>query len=99
MKKVIQKITNTIVSDYNPEKVILFGSYAYGKPNKSSDLDIAVIKNTKKSYHDRLIELRGLIRTTLPIDFFVFTPNEVDKYKNTNPMVKEIMDKGKVIYG
>jgi len=99
MKKITKKITDQIVKTYNPEKVILFGSYAYGKPNENSDLDIAIIKNTTKTYHDRLIELRKLVRTTFPIDFFVFTPDEINKYKNTNPMVKEILDKGKVIYG
>lgn len=86
------------VKNYKPEKVILFGSQAYGTPNKDSDYDIAIIKDTNKPYRERLIDVRSLVRMTTPIDFFVFTQNEVDKYKNTNPMIKEIMKKGRVLY-
>jgi len=84
---------------YKPEKVILFGSQAYGIPDKDSDYDIAIIKNTDKSYRERLIDVRKLVRVTIPIDFFVFNQSEIDKYKNSNPIIKEILTKGKVIYG
>ena len=94
LAKILDKI-----KQYQPEKVILFGSHAYGKPTKDSDFDIAIIKNTKKPYHERLIELRSLVRTTAPIDFFVFTNDEINKNKNLNPFIKEILTKGKVLYG
>lgn len=86
------------VKKYEPNKVILFGSRAYGNPNKDSDYDIAIIKDTNKPYRERLIEVRKLVRMTTPIDFFVFNQSEIDEYKNSNPMVKEIMTKGKVLY-
>lgn len=86
------------VKEYKPKKVILFGSQAYGTPNKDSDYDIAIIKNTNKPYRERLIDVRKLVRMTTPIDFFVFTQSEIDKYRISNPMVNEIMTKGKVIY-
>ena len=86
------------VKKYDPQKIILFGSHAYGVPGKDSDYDIAVIKNTNKPYRQRLIDIRKIVRTTTPIDFFVFNQDEIDKYINTNPMIHEIMTKGKVIY-
>lgn len=91
--QILEKIKN-----YKPKKVILFGSQAYGSPNKDSDYDIAIIKNTDKSYRDRLIEVRKLVRMTTPIDFFVFNQHEIDKYRNSNPVIHEIMTKGKVLY-
>ncbi len=86
------------IKSYEPKKVILFGSQAYGTPNKDSDYDIAIIKETNKSYRERLIEVRSLVRMTTPIDFFVFNQDEIDKYINNNPMIHEIMTKGKVLY-
>lgn len=87
------------VKKYEPKKVILFGSQAYGTPNKDSDYDIAIIKNTNKPYRERLIDIRKLVRMTTPIDFFVFNQNEIDKYRNNNSMINEIMTRGKVLYG
>lgn len=86
------------VKKYNPEKVILFGSQADGTANKNSDYDIAIIKDTNKPYRERLIEVRKIVRTTTPIDFFVFNRNEINKYKDINPMIGEIMTRGKVLY-
>ena len=94
----IKTIVSQIKQQYKPEKVILFGSRAYGKPDENSDLDFAIIKDTKKSYHERLIEVRRLVRTTTPIDFFVFTPSEARALKKNNPFVAEIFEKGKVLY-
>lgn len=86
------------VKNYEPKKVILFGSQAYGTANKDSDYDIAIIKDTDKPYRQRLIDVRSLVRMTTPIDFFVFTQSEIDKHRNSNPIVKEIMTRGKVLY-
>lgn len=41
--ELIQEIKNRIVSGVHPEKIILFGSYAYGTPTKDSDVDLLVI--------------------------------------------------------
>lgn len=83
---------------YDPKKIILFGSRAYGNPSEDSDIDIAIIKNTTKSFHERLIDLRRLVRTTTPIDFFVFTEKEIAAKKDTNPFLEEILRKGRVVY-
>ena len=48
--KKLKIVTQRIVENYDPEKIILFGSYAWGKPNKDSDFDIFVVKKTKNSY-------------------------------------------------
>jgi predicted nucleotidyltransferase len=86
------------IKKYNPQKVILFGSQAYGTVNEDSDYDIAIIKNVNKPYRERLIEIRNLVRTTVPIDFFIFNQNEIDRYKDNNPIVKNILTEGKVLY-
>lgn len=97
MNQIINNIINQLKT-YQPEKIILFGSYAYGQPNQNSDIDIAVIKSTKDSFHERQRKARLLIRTTVPIDIFVFTPEEFKKGSKSNLFVKEIAKMGKIIY-
>lgn len=97
----IRSITTTIVKNYKPEKIILFGSYAWGNPNEDSDLDLFVIKNTRKKKINRGIELQNLLRGThFPMDLLVYTPKEVDFQVSQfgNIFIEEILDRGEVLY-
>lgn len=94
--------TDNIISSLkktNPLRIILFGSYAYGKPSKDSDVDLLVVIDTNKSFHERIQELRPLLPKNRAIDLIVLTPEEYQKAKGINPLVSEIDSKGKVIYG
>ncbi len=99
--EVIQEIKNRIVSAVHPEKIILFGSYAYGIPTKDSDLDLLVIMPSDEPMHKRVLQIRKLLRDfRVPKDIIVYTPQEVEKWKNvTNAFITSIIKKGKVIYG
>lgn len=83
----------------NPEKIILFGSYAYGIPTINSDIDLLVIMKTQDSFHQRIQKIRPLLPKNKAVDLIVLTPEEYQKTKSNNPLVKEITEKGKVIYG
>ncbi len=73
--EIIQEIKNRIVKGVHPEKIILFGSYAYGNPTKDSDLDLLVILPTEEPMHKRTIKIRKLIRDIrVPKDILVYTP-------------------------
>lgn len=82
----------------NPTKVILFGSYAYGKPTKNSDIDLLVVMDTSSNFHQRIQQIRPLLPKNRAVDLIVLTPPEYQKAKDTNPFVKEIEARGKVIY-
>lgn len=98
MDPVVQSIIDQL-KPYKPEKIILFGSYAYGKAGENSDVDIAIIKKTNDPFIKRCKQVQMLLRTTTPVDAFVFTPEEFDRTKQSNPFVQEIAREGKVIYG
>ena len=96
LRPAIQKI----VQELNPEKIVLFGSYAYGNPNPHSDVDLLVIMNTKASHKDRSWAVsRLLLPRPFPVDILVKTPQEVKKGLDTGDFfLKEILTRGKVLY-
>lgn len=98
MDQTIQSIINQL-KPYQPEKIILFGSYAYGKPHKDSDVDLLVVMDTDKSFHQRVQQIRALLPVNKAIDLIVLTPKEYQKAKGSNALVAEIASRGKVIYG
>lgn len=95
----LKRILTLLKAKYRPEKVILFGSYARGKVKKWSDLDIAIIKKTKKRFIDRGVEILRLTRPKIAVDFFVYTPKEFAEMKKDNYFIRdEVVKGGKVIY-
>ena len=96
----IKKIVNRIVENYKPEKIVLFGSFAHGKPTKDSDVDLFIIKKTKKNLLERIREVdRILINRTIPLDVLVYTPEQTRKRLSLGDFfVEDIMNNGKVLY-
>ena len=96
----IRKITRQLISRYKPEKIIIYGSAALGKTHQESDIDLVIIKNTRKNFYDRIGEVSGLVDHNLPIDFLVYTPGEFERMVQRNWFIqKEVIRKGRVIYG
>jgi predicted nucleotidyltransferase len=102
-KELISKIVKKIVSGYNPKKIILFGSYAYGYPTEDSDIDLFIIKNTDKRPIDRWVEVKRLLwdmERDVPISPLVYTEEELEeRLKIKDFFVREILERGEVLYG
>ena len=99
---VLHEMTQRIVEAFAPEKIILFGSYAYGQPELHSDLDLLVITNRhrRKSVfeRDRLVATAARPRG-VAMDVIVWTPAEVARrLKIGDPFFREEMNKGQVLY-
>lgn len=99
-QKEIKNITEQITKRYKPKKIILYGSFAYGKPHKDSDVDLFVIKETKKKRTERHLELDKILSDrNIPLDILVYTSKEVEqKLALKDLFIKKIIDQGKVIY-
>ena len=69
IQKQIEEIVKRIVDNYKPEKIILFGSYAYGIPTKDSDLDLLIVKNSSLPRHKRAREEKGYFIEMIRYDF------------------------------
>jgi len=89
-----------IVDELKPEKIILFGSYAYGKPNPHSDVDLLIILKTNASLKERSWNVsRLLLPRPFPVDILVKTPKEVEKaLKSGDFFLQDILSHGKVLY-
>lgn len=96
LRPAIQKI----VAELRPEKIILFGSYAYGKPSPHSDVDLLVIMKTRASLKERSWAVsRLLLPRPFPVDILVKTPKEVEKSLKTGDFfLQDILTRGKVLY-
>lgn len=100
IKQKTRKIVNKIVRYYKPEKVFLFGSYAWGKPTKDSDIDLLLIKDTRVNKHKIQIFLGEILfGCGLPVDTLVYTPKEIERRIKLNDFfIRNIIKKGKMLY-
>ncbi len=99
-EKKIQEVINKISNNYFPEKIILFGSYAKGNPEVTSDLDLFIIKDSVLPRYKRGLEVRRLLfGSMIPIDLLVYTPKEIEEQKDRKySFVHEVLNTGRVVY-
>ena len=97
----IKEVIDRIVKNINPEKIILFGSYASGNPGEDSDLDILVIKEMKMPRYKRSREVKKYLRgMKIPIDVIVYTKKEIKEWEGTKTaFISQAIKQGKVLYG
>ena len=96
----IDKVVLRIIEFYQPEKVILFGSYAIGNADENSDLDFLLIKETNEPPLNRAAGIRKALRDVLlPMDILVYTPSEIAKDKERKfTFIYNVLKSGKILY-
>lgn len=103
LKELFDNLTDKIKREYKPEKIILFGSFAWGKPDRHSDIDLFIIKRTDKRHIDRSVEVAKILdeeNEKFALEILVYTPKEVSyRLKLGDPFIKKIINKGDVLYG
>lgn len=77
----------------------MFGSAARGEAKQDSDLDILVIRKTRKDYFERVREVRAGVKTNVPLDIIVLTPKEAKELPKKNSFFAQILKEGKLVYG
>jgi len=99
-KNILDTAIHRIVKKFQPRKIILFGSYAEGKPGPDSDIDLLIILDVKGSTRQAANEIDMLLsdRRT-PMDFIVLTPEQYGHQKSViGTLVYNIEQTGKVVY-
>jgi uncharacterized protein len=99
LEEQLSNIVNSIVNQYAPEKIILFGSLATGEIHEWSDIDLLVIKETDQRFLKRLHEIARICENRVGLDCLVYTPQEYERESRENLFFQEeIVKKGRVIY-
>lgn len=97
-RAVILEYVHQIAERFHPERIILFGSYAYGKPHKDSDVDILVVM---PAYDEINQAVRILEKTdsSFPLDLIVRTPHNLHwRLQEGDWFLRDIIDRGTVLY-
>ena len=95
----IHSLAEQISVLFHPQKIILFGSYAYGTPRPESDVDLLVVMNTSLKESDQSLQIRRYVNILFGMDLLVYTPQHLSqRLEWGDPFIKEIVEKGIVLY-
>jgi uncharacterized protein len=99
--ELLKEVTQKVIQAFRPKNIILFGSYAYGKPTADSDLDLLIIMESRDRPAERIRKVSDLFDPRpLPMDFIVLTPGEVrHRLDGFDPFLEEVFAKGQMLYG
>lgn len=98
-QKKIDEVGKRIAEKFQPEKIILFGSWAWGDPGPDSDADFLIVKNTENN-RETAREIDGwLFPRPFPLDIIVYTPEQVEKRSESGDFfINDIINNGKLLY-
>ncbi|HEV3143023.1 MAG TPA: nucleotidyltransferase domain-containing protein [Gemmataceae bacterium] len=94
----IRLFARQIAERFKPDKIILFGSYAYGTPHADSDVDLLVVMPAAREV-TQAIRIRMALPAPFPLDLIVRTPERLAReLEDCDWFLREIIEKGKVLY-
>lgn len=92
-------LAERIGHEYDPERIILFGSYAYGAPTEDSDLDLLVIMPFQGKGFRKSLEILNRMNPSFSVDLLVRRPEDTARrYEEYDPLIREAIDRGRVLY-
>ena len=96
----LDQMVQNIVESFDPDKIILFGSYAWGAPQQDSDIDLLVVIDSDLRPAKRSAEISLACRPPgLAVDLLVKTPTEIDHRLDIgDPFIRRILEQGKILY-
>ena len=95
----IQSLCEQIARHFSPERIILFGSYAYGTPTPDSDVDLLVVMPFEGRHTQQAIRILNRLNVFTPIDLLVRTPEQVEERLAMGDFfMRDILQRGKVMY-
>jgi uncharacterized protein len=96
--RVIRRFARAVAERFEPEKIILFGSYAYGTPHEDSDVDILVVMPARNQL-DQAHKIHWSIQPSFPLHILVRTPKNITgQLAEGDSFLTEIVTKGKILY-
>jgi predicted nucleotidyltransferase len=98
-QEAIDEVVAQIAEAFNPQKIILFGSYAFGNPQPESDLDLLVVMDADDRTRRQSLEIRRHLGVMFGLDLVVYSEEQLDeRIKMGDWFLREILETGKVVY-
>jgi predicted nucleotidyltransferase len=95
----IQEVCDKIAREFHPQKIILFGSYAYGTPREDSDVDLMVVTPFEGKPVYKAIEIHSAVRPRFAMDLLARTPDTIQQRLEWHDFfIMDIIEKGKILY-
>jgi predicted nucleotidyltransferase len=95
----IRDLSERIVHQFAPNRIILFGSYAYGTPDEGSDVDLLVVLPFEGKPYRKAAEIAAAVHAGFPLDILARRPDDVERrYQEADPIVRDALDRGRVLY-
>jgi predicted nucleotidyltransferase len=95
----IEEFSQQIAQKFQPDRIILFGSYAYGQPTEDSDVDLLVILPFEDLPVCKAIEIRRQIKPPFPLDLMARTSEQIQQRLDMGDFfIKDIIKNGRVLY-
>lgn len=92
-------LSQRIAREFDPERIILFGSYAYGSPTEHSDVDILVIMPFEGKGFHKSLEILNYLDPRFSVDVVVRRPDDASRrYAEFDPLIRDAFDRGVVLY-
>lgn len=95
----IKEVAKTIGDEFQPEKIILFGSYAWGKAGPDSDVDLFIVKETENTRDMARKISRFVFPRPFPMDIIVYRPDNLLEAQKRDFFINDVLKKGHVLYG
>jgi len=96
--RVIRRYARQVAEAFHPDKIILFGSFAYGTPHAGSDVDLFVVMPCRNEL-DQAARIRWKVPAPFPMDMYVRKPSELEwRLRERESFTTEVVTKGKVLY-
>jgi uncharacterized protein len=95
----IQSLADRIAAEFQPERIILFGSYAYGTPGPDSDVDMLVVLPFDGKGFWKSLEILNRVKPLFPLDLLARRPDDtIRRQALGDPLIREALTRGKVLY-
>lgn len=96
----IQRYCDAIAKAFKPQKIILFGSYAYGRPHRDSDVDLLVVMpERRRAGYQTVVRIREKVAASFPVDLLVHGCRDIERrIKDGESFILDITEKGRVMY-
>ena len=95
----IRELTTRIVQEFQPKRVILFGSYARGNPRPDSDVDLLLLLPFEGKGFRKSLEILNRVNPRFAVDLIARRPDDTARrYREADPLIREALDHGQVLH-